>query len=56
MSLSFIAKPLFFKPGSTGGEYPVRLTSRVRGEEIAEYLGGSFGVDGKYNKNDIKLV
>lgn len=53
MNITFIAKPLFFKPGINGGVYPVRISSRTRGEEIAEYLGASFSVDGKYNEDDI---
>ena len=53
MNISFIAKPVFFKPGSNGGVYPVRLSSRVRGEEIASCLGANYIENGKYNKNDI---
>lgn len=53
MNISFIAKPIFFKPGSNGGVYPVRISSRVRGEEIANYLGANYSENGKYDKNDI---
>lgn len=53
MNISFIAKPVFFKPGSNGGVYPVRLSSRIRGEEIASYLGATYSENGKFNKDDI---
>lgn len=54
MNISFIAKPVFFKPGSTGGVYPVRLSSRIRGEEIASFLGAEYSENGKC-KYDIRI-
>lgn len=53
MNLTIIAKPLFFKKGVNGGTYPVRLTSRVRGQEIAEFLGANYSESGEYRKGDI---
>ncbi len=52
MNLTIIAKPVFFKPGINGGVYPVRLSSRVRGEEIANFLGANYSYS-KFNKDDI---
>ena len=54
MNISFIAKPVFFKPGAKGGVYPVRLSSRVRGREIAEFLGAEYSENGK-GKCDIRI-
>lgn len=54
MNISFIAKPDFFKPGKNGGVYPVRLSSRVRGREIADYLGAEYSENGKA-KFDIRI-
>src|SRR3989344_1132453 len=55
MSISFIAKPIFFKSGIKGGVYPARLSSRVRGEEIAEYLGETYTSDATYDKSGIRI-
>lgn len=54
MNLSFIAKPEFFKPGKNEGVYPVRLSSRVRGREIASFLGAEYSENGK-GKYDIRI-
>src|SRR5438552_4092660 len=53
MGISFIAKPVFFKPGMNGGVYPVRLSSCIRGEEIATFLGAKYSEKGEYNKDSI---
>lgn len=38
--ITFIAKPVFFRPGINGGVYPVRLSTRLRAEEIVQFLDG----------------
>lgn len=50
--ITFITKPIFFLPGAKGGQFPRRLTARVRGEEMAQHLGGKFSIDGKYDESD----
>ena len=54
MNLLFIAKPVFFKNGGNGGVYPVRLSSRVRGKEIAEFLGAEYS-ENSNGKYDIRI-
>lgn len=54
MNLSFIAKPEWSKIGENGKPYPVRLTSRVRGKEIAEFLGAEYSENGT-SRNDIRI-
>lgn len=53
--ITFIAKPIFFRQGLNGKNYPVRLSSRIRGEEIAEYLGETYTLDGTYDKGGIRI-
>lgn len=55
MNITFISKPIFFKSGINGGVYPIRLSSRIRGEEIAEYLGGTYTLDGAYDKGGVRI-
>lgn len=55
MNITFISKPIFFHAGLRGGVYPVRLSSRLRGEEIAEYLGGVYTLDGNYDEGGIRI-
>lgn len=38
-----------------GGAYPVRLSSRTRGEEIAEYLGATYTLDGAYDNGGVRI-
>jgi hypothetical protein len=40
--ISFFAKPAFLRVDKTTGPHIVRVSSRVRGQEIAEYLGAKF--------------
>ncbi len=42
--ISINARPSYWENGSTDEKYMHRLSARVRGEEIAEYLGGKFNV------------
>lgn len=51
--INFLAKPLFYLKNDKGEEYPRRLSSRIRGEEIAELLGAKYTLDGKYDEDDI---
>lgn len=56
-NISFIARSGWFRPGKNGKVYPARLTSRVRGKEIASFLGAEYeeyNKNGKY-KNDIRI-
>jgi len=40
--ISFFAKPSFLRIDKITGAYIVRISSRLRGQEIAEYLGAKF--------------
>ena len=53
--ITFIAKPIFFKRDINGGFYPARLSSRTRGEEIADYLGGYYTIDGTYDQGGVRI-
>lgn len=54
--ITFIGRRVFFKQGINGGVYPFLLTSRVRGQEIAEYLGGYFTRDGiSFDKGGVRI-
>lgn len=40
--ISFNARPSYWARGHTREEYLHRLSTRVRGEDVVEYLGGKF--------------
>lgn len=42
--ISIYARPMYWDKGYTNEKYLHRLTTRVRGEEITEYLGGKFNI------------
>jgi len=54
--ISIFAKPTYLEedPKRNSGLYLCRKTTRVRAEEIAEYLGGKFNPKEGY-ENDVTL-
>ncbi len=54
MNISIFAKPIFFKedPGITTGSYLHRAASLIRGEQIAQFLGGKYNPTEGY-ENDV---
>lgn len=52
--ISINAKPSYWERGYTREKYMHRLTARVRGEEIAEYLGGKFNATSR-EKDDVLI-
>jgi hypothetical protein len=54
MNISIFARPCFLGEDSSikSGLYPFRLSSRIRGEEIAEYLGAKYNPTSGY-ENDL---
>lgn len=53
--ITFISKPIFFKEGVNGGVYPARLSSRIRGEEIAKALGETYTTDGTFDQGGVRI-